>query len=50
MAERPRVAELIFAGNSNMDLEKTGRQGWDEEIVAAVDTSGLEGLVEHFLS
>ena len=49
MAKRRRGAELIVAGNFNVDLEKTGGQGQDEEIAAVVATAGLEDLAGHFL-
>ena len=48
MAERPRGTELIVAGNLNVDLDKAGVQGWDEEIMATVATAGLEDLAGHF--
>ena len=41
MAERPRGTELIVAGNLNVDLEKAGGQGWNDDTTAAVATSGL---------
>ena len=49
MEEPPRGAELIFVGNLNVDLDKSGVQGWDEEITATVATAGLEDLAGHFL-
>ena len=49
MAERPMGTELIVAGNLNVDLDKAGVQGWDEEIMATVATAGLEDLAGHFL-
>ena len=49
MVERPRRTELIAAGDFNMDLDKTGGQGQDKEIVATVATEGLEYLAGQFL-
>ena len=49
MAEKPRGAELIVAGDLNVELGKTGSRGRDEEITAAVATAGLEDMVgQHF--
>ena len=39
---------MISEGSLNVDLEKAGSWGWDEEIVAAVATTSLEDLVGHF--
>ena len=36
--------ELIFAGDLNVELEKTGRQGREEEIAVAVATAGIEDI------
>ena len=49
MVDRPRGAELIFAGDLNVDLERTSGQGLDEEIAVAVATVGLEDISAHFL-
>ena len=49
MLEQPRGKELSFAGNFNVELENMGGRGQDEEIVAEVETSGLEDLEGHFL-
>ena len=48
MVEKPRVAELIVAGDLNVDLEKVSGWGQDEDIAAAVATSCLEYLAGHF--
>ena len=40
---------MIAMGDLNVDPEKAGGQGWDEEIAAAVVTAGLEDLARHFL-
>ena len=49
MVEWPSGADLIFAGDLNLDLERTG--GWvlDEEITAAVETVGIEDISAKFL-
>ena len=49
MAERPRGAELIVAGDFNVDLENTGGRGRYEEITAAVATAFLEDLAGNLL-
>ena len=49
MAERPRGMELIVAGDLNVDLEKAGGQGQDEEIATSVATAVLEDLSGYFL-
>ena len=49
IAERPNGTELIVAEDLNVDLERTGRRGQDEEIAAAVSTGGVEDLLVHFL-
>ena len=49
MAERPRGMELIVAGDLNVDLEKAGGQGQDEEIATSVATEVLEDLAGYFL-
>ena len=49
MAERPKGAELIFVGDFNMGLEKTGGQVRDKDIAAVVATVGLEDLTGRFL-
>ena len=49
MNERPGGAELIFAGDLNINLERTERRGRDEEIAAAVVTAGLVDLLGNFL-
>ena len=41
--------ELIVAGKFNLDLEKTGGQGWGEEITEAVETAVQEDLAGNFL-
>ena len=45
MAEKPRGAELIVAGDLNVALGKTGSRGRDEEITAAVAAACLEDMV-----
>ena len=35
---------MIVAGDLNVDLEKAGGRGRDEEIVEAVVTAGLDNL------
>ena len=49
MAERPRGADLIVAGNFNMDLENIGSWGWDKDITTEVATEGLEDIVGNLL-
>ena len=49
MAERLRWAELIVTGDLNVELKKSGGRGRDEEIIAALETAGLEDLSGHFL-
>ena len=49
MADRPRGAELIVAGNFNMYQENTGGWGWDKEITEAVIKERLEDIQGHFL-
>ena len=49
MAERPRGTELIVTGDLNLDMERTGGWGRDEEIADAVATAGLEDILAHFL-
>ena len=49
MAERPRVTELIVAGDFNVDLDKTGGRGRDKEIAATLATAGLKYPVGDFL-
>ena len=48
MAENPRGAELIVSDDLNVDLEKAGGRGRDEDIVVVVAMSGLEYLAVHF--
>ena len=48
MAERLRGAELIFAGDFNVDPENTGGRRQDGEISAAVATTCLEARIGHF--
>ena len=40
MNELPKVTELIFAGDFNVNLERTGGWGQDKEIGAVVATGG----------
>ena len=49
MNEQSRVAELIVVGGFNTDLERTGGQGQDKEIMAVVETADLEYFLGHFL-
>ena len=49
MAEKPRGADLIVAGNFNMDLENIGSWGWDKDITTEVATEGLEDIVGNLL-
>ena len=49
MLEWPRGAELIFAGDLNMDLEITDGRWIDENIAVAVAMVGLEDIPTHFL-
>ena len=41
--------DLIFAGDLNVDLERTVRRWLDEEIAVAVAMVGLEDISAHFL-
>ena len=47
MVEKPRGAELIIAGDLNVELGKTGNRERDEDITAAVATAGLEHMAGH---
>ena len=47
MAEKLRGIDLIVAVDLNVDLEKSGGWGRNEEIAAAVATTGLGDLVGH---
>ena len=49
LSEWPRETDMIVAGDLNVDLERPGGRGRDEEITAVVATAGLEDLLEHFL-
>ena len=49
MVEWPRAAEQIFAGDLNVDMERTTRQILDEEIAVAVTTVRLEEISVQFL-
>ena len=49
MAEWPRGTELVVVSNFNVDLERMGGRGHNREIVAAVETAGLEYLAGKFL-
>ena len=48
MAMILRRAELIVVGKFDVDLKKTGDRVQDEDITAAVATTGLEDLAGHF--
>ena len=48
MAEQPRGADIIVAGDLNIDLYRTVGRGWDEEIAAVLEAAGLEDLLVHF--
>ena len=50
MVKWPRESELIFAGDLNVYLKRTGGRGLYEEIAVAVATVGLEGISENFIS
>ena len=43
------LAELIFAGDLNVDLERMDRQLLDKEIAVVVATLWLEDISAHFL-
>ena len=49
MAEKPSGAELIVAGDLNVELGKTGIKGREEEITGAVASTGLEDMAGHHL-
>ena len=48
MADIPRGAKLIVAGDFSVDLEGKYGRGLDEDITAAIATAGLEYLAGHF--
>ena len=41
--------EMIFAGDLNVNLERTGGWGRYEDIATLVAKTGLEDILEHFL-
>ena len=49
MADRLRGEEIIVAGDLNLDLERMGGWGQDEEIAAAWEMAGLEDISAKFL-
>ena len=49
MVKWPRESELIFAGDLNVYLKRTGGRGLYEEIAVAVATVGLEDISAQFL-
>ena len=49
MAEIQRVAELIFLGDFNVDMEGTYIRERDENITEEIAIAGLENLVRNFL-
>ena len=49
MIDIPRGAELIVVGGVNVDLDGIDGQGRDDEIAAAIATSGIEDPAGHFL-
>ena len=49
VAEPPRGTDLIVAGDSKVDLERTSRCGRDEDIAATAATEGIEDISAHFL-
>ena len=49
MVEWPRGAELIFLGELNVDLERTGGQRIDKEVAVAVVTMGHMYISTQFL-
>ena len=48
ISQRPRVAALLVVGDLNTDLAAPEGRAWDQEIAAAMATSGLEGFSGHF--
>ena len=49
MIERPRGEDMVVVGYFKVDLEGTDGLVRDEDIAAAIATSGLEDLAGHFL-
>ena len=47
-AEKPRGAEMIVAGDLNVEMRKKGSMGRGKEITVLVETAGLEDMVGHF--
>ena len=49
ISEWMRGAELILAGDLNVDMERMGGQGRDKEIAVALVMVGLECILAHLL-
>ena len=49
MIKWTRERKLIIVGELNVNLERTGGRGRDEEISVVVATAGLEDILEQFL-
>ena len=47
--QRPRGAALLVAGESNADLAAPEGNVRDEDITAALSTTGLEDISRHFI-
>ena len=46
---KPRGAELLVAGNFNVDLASQEEDRRAEDIATSLVTEGLEDMVRHFL-
>ena len=49
ISKRPRKAELLVAGNFNVDLAEPEGNARDEKIAAALGAARLEDMSTHFL-
>ena len=49
LKERPKVAELLVAGNMNVNLAETEGDRREEDIAATLATEGLEDMAAHSL-
>ena len=49
LKERPMGAELLVAGDLNVNLDKPEGERRGEDIAAAMAAEGLEDMSEHFL-
>ena len=49
LKERPRGAELLVAGDFNVNLAELKGDRRGEDITAAMETEGLEDMSAHFL-